>query len=184
MIRVPFSRSYFKFARELQLKKDLAVEGWSFNRFRFNVILDETEDWMRNYLPVDVRGKTVLDVGAGAGESARFFLGQGAERVVCVEPNPYAFDFLKSNAVCHRIEPVNAFFCLEHLGIPHDFAKIDIEGYEELLLGAEVLRPTVVEVHSVLLAERFRSEGWRVPHVGFGDERGFSGCTRYAYWKC
>ena len=184
MLHVPFSRSYLKFTAELQLKKQLACEGWRFNNFRYTVILDETKDWLKNYLPVTVHGKTVLDVGAGAGESARFFLLHGASKVICIEPNPVPFCDLKINARHHNIVAVNDFFRLMHLEIPFDFAKIDVEGYEEMLLGVAVKRPMVVEVHSVPLAERFRVAGWRVPWVGFDDERGFSGCTRYAYWMC
>jgi len=183
-LHVPFSRSYLKFATELQLKRRLAHEGWRFNKFRFNVILDESVDWVKHYLPIKVQGKTVLDVGAGAGESARFFLLHGAKEVVCVEPNPYAFKDLKLNATYHQIVPINDYFKLGHLAFTHDFAKIDIEGYEEILLNVKPQKPMVVEVHSVPLAERFKVAGWRVPFVGFDDERGFSCCTRYAYWMC
>ncbi len=44
----------------------------------------ELDDWHRNYLPV---GKIVLDIGAGNGETAQFYLSHGAEHVICIEPN-------------------------------------------------------------------------------------------------
>lgn len=183
-IHIPLKRTYLKTIHELNLKKQLQKNNWTFNQFRYNIILDETTDWEQHYLPINIKNKTVLDVGAGAGETARFYLQHGASKVICIEPNPHAYRYLLQNAQTHPIIPYQEFFCLKHLDLPYDFAKIDIEGYEEILLDAEIKKPMVVEVHSVLLAEKFRAKGWRVPFVGFDDERGFSGCTRYAYWQC
>jgi len=42
----------------------------------------ELDDWHRFYLPV---GKIVLDIGAGNGETAQFYLKHGAEHVICIE---------------------------------------------------------------------------------------------------
>jgi SAM-dependent methyltransferase len=44
----------------------------------------ELDLWHKYYLPI---GKTVLDIGAGNGETAFFYLHHGAEHVICIEPN-------------------------------------------------------------------------------------------------
>jgi hypothetical protein len=48
------------------------------------VLERELDDWHRNYLPI---GRVVLDIGAGNGETAQFYLNHGAEHVICIEPD-------------------------------------------------------------------------------------------------
>ena len=48
------------------------------------ILEGELETWHRCYLPI---GKVVLDIGAGNGETAQFYLNHGAEKVICVEPD-------------------------------------------------------------------------------------------------
>jgi hypothetical protein len=52
-------------------------------------------------------------------------------------------------------------FCKEHLLLPHDFIKCDVEGHESIILqflneGGE-LKPCVLEAHSKQLKEQFES---------------------------
>ena len=186
-IHVPLSRSYLKYAAELNFKKQLAQQNWSFSKFRQELITSETPDWNQNYLPIDLKGKTVLSVGAGEGEDALFFLQHGAAKVVAVECNSDAYRRLKINAAYHNIEAVNEAFRLEHLKIPHDFLKVDIEGYEEALLNVKLDKPAVIEIHGLPLVERFRKAGWRIKNRVYssqGIQRVDAGCTKYGYWKC
>jgi hypothetical protein len=44
------------------------------------MIQTESLDWKKNYLPISVNNLVVLNVGAGEGEIARFFLANGAEK--------------------------------------------------------------------------------------------------------
>lgn len=53
-------------------------------------------------LPVEAR--TVVDVGAGAGESAIYFSLEGAERVIAFEPLPAAFEVAVQNVACNDLE--------------------------------------------------------------------------------
>lgn len=81
---------------------------------------DELESWHRDYLPV---AGTVLDVGAGSGETARFYLLHGADRVICIERYRPAFEMLCRNfAGDPRVTAIHA-----------DLSKIkvDVEGAEE-----------------------------------------------------
>ena len=76
--------------------------------------------WHRVYLPV--KG-TVLDVGAGSGETALFYLKHGADHVVCIECDPAALDNLRQN---FGHEPRVTI-----IPVRIDNIKIDIEGSEE-----------------------------------------------------
>jgi len=49
------------------------------------------------YGELDVKGKTVLDVGANIGDSAIYFAARGAQRVISLEPYPTTFEVAKLN---------------------------------------------------------------------------------------
>lgn len=93
---------------------------------------DELEHWHHDYLPLTPpepkrqEPVIVLDVGAGCGETAQFFLNHGAQRVIAIEADPEAFACLYRNAERHftfdRVEPI-------HAGITK--AKLDFESWEE-----------------------------------------------------
>lgn len=83
-------------------------------------LADELEWWHDDYLPA--RG-TVLDVGAGCGETAAFYLLHGAEHVVAVEGDPRALRHLDRNfGDDKRVTIVPA-----HV----DKVKVDVEGAEK-----------------------------------------------------
>jgi predicted RNA methylase len=126
--------------------------------------------WEKNYLPsFPLKGKTVIDVGAGAGETAYFFLAHGASHVICVEPNPIALRFLRENTERNhwptRIIPRR--FDLSMLNsFKFDFAKMDAEGAEiQLLQLTRYPHPMSVEVHSLAVAEKLaRKLGGKISH--------------------
>jgi FkbM family methyltransferase len=102
----------------------LAIKnGWSYSieggywfrggvRFRHAYLqILEVFDW-GNYEGVDIRGKTVVDVGAFVGDSAIYFALRGAKRVIAVEPYPGAYAEMLENVRLNGLEsvitPVNA----------------------------------------------------------------------------
>ncbi len=98
----------------------------------------ELEAWHRDYLPVK-RGATVLDLGAGCGETALFYLNHGAGKVIAIEGNPKAYAKLKKNFRNNpRVLPLRAMI---------NKIKCDIEGGEEDM---------VVETHFPLNIQRER----------------------------
>ena len=118
------------------------------------------------YEPFDVRGKVVLDVGAYDGDSAKYFLQRGAKEVIAIEKDRDKAERIPLNPKIHVVaEP----FSLWHLHLPHDCMKMDIEGYETMLLGHEEtipsLKPTIMEVHNWWLVEQFTKRGFRVIHT-------------------
>ncbi len=149
------------------------------------MIKSEISDWQKHYLPIDLHGKIILDVGAGEGETALFFLSHGASRVVCIEPSDEAFRYLALNQKNHpnRITAIHSKFELSHLGIPHDFLKMDIEGYEEVLLGVKLETPAAIEIHGLQLCDKFAAAGWKVKSMDTDCAKGFN-CVKYGYWKC
>ena len=120
-------------------------------RLRYNMTLGEIPLWEETYAPISVKNKIVLDVGAGMGESAAFYFAKGAKKVVAIEPNPQDFTLLTENSMKNswNIDTIQDVFKLEQLSIPHDFAKIDCEGGEVILLKYNnKLGPCVIESHS------------------------------------
>jgi predicted RNA methylase len=84
------------------------------------ILENELEMWHRCYLPC---GKTVLDLGAGNGETALFYLNHGAEKVVCIEGDPKAIPALQHN-FGKDIRVIIVPLLLDHV-------KMDIDGGEE-----------------------------------------------------
>lgn len=120
----------------------------------------EAEEWEKEYLPpYGVRGKTILDVGAGCGETAYFYFKHGAAKVICIEPNLASVEMIKRNAKKHgwNIEIYSRRFILKDMDLKFDFAKIDCEGGERILLMKQSLPPLAMEIHSLGLARAFKT---------------------------
>lgn len=128
----------------------------------------EWKVWEQFYtLNFPLEGKTVLDVGAGCGETAFFFFLHGAYKVIAVEPNAKAVSLLRQNAEINKwnVEVIEEPFSLSLLKLDYDFMKMDGEGCEEQLLSLpKIDRPCVVEVHSSNLLNKFLEKGWRKLH--------------------
>ncbi len=125
--------------------------------YYFRLLLLEwflTDAWETHYVPdSSLKGKVVMDVGAGCGESVLFFLEHGARRVVAVEPWAPARDMLVKNVTKNGwpVEVVGLPFNLDMLErYPHDFLKVDAEGDEVVLadVATEHISPCAVESHS------------------------------------
>lgn len=114
---------------------------------------------------LNVKGRTVLDVGAANFDTARIFLKYGAERVICIERDFYPIpNDLKKCVRDGIILPiVQSFNPDQHLSLRFDVAKFDIEGYElELLPYLQELPRTIIEVHSEYAVDKFIERGWRL----------------------
>ena len=169
---------------ERKLRAALKASDWHFSIYREKMIRKESLDWRRHYLPISLKNLVILDVGAGEGETARFFLDNGAQKVICIEPFKESFMYLKRNAVSHPIVPLNKSFETSDL-LTHSFSflKMDIEGYEESLLQIDLSFPAVIEVHGLQLKDKFQQAGWRIEYRTPEDAKGL-GCLTYAYWNC
>jgi SAM-dependent methyltransferase len=130
----------------------------------FFIVIDEWKTWEKYYLPpFTLYGKTVLDVGAGCGETAFFYILYGAEKVIAIEPDEKALKCLKENVKKNNwnVEIIPEPFKAEHLNLPHDFMKMDIEGGEVALIDLKINKPCVVEVHSYELMLKFQEKNFK-----------------------
>ena len=182
MVHIPYFRTTKKWWIHRKILSELKKTKWHFSESRLVLFLDE--EWARYYLPIDVTGLTILDIGAGEGETAKFFLDHRASKVICIEPEPSAIQILEANALNHpgKIEVHPKFFELSDLSIKHDFMKMDIEGYEESLLNvAQLPAPSVIEIHGLQLRDRFKKQPYRIDDT---PTKKSINCVSFAYWKC
>jgi predicted RNA methylase len=184
-MKLPFSRTIKSYLRTLYINR--YFKGWKLSQVRRSLFFTEFENWKQNYIPFPLKDKTVLDVGAGEGETALFFLLHGAKKVICVEPDPKCFGNLLCNASRFNIIPVLSPFNLTMLdSFSFDFMKMDIEGYEESLLTVDLDRPAVVEIHGLQQREKFKRKGYTVVNRSPYelDDYFTPTCTTYGFYKC
>lgn len=181
----PFNLGYnlriIKFNKLVKEYRELHIllkDGWYLNYESAELMAREYLEW-KHYLPLfSLKGKVVLDIGAGCGETARYFLLNGAERVICVDNNIECINYLEKNSEHFNITVIPYDFDIRMLfDIDYDYCKIDIEGYEALIINdcereyfnPNNLKPTVIECHSQYSINKFREMGFRVIHEYRGD---------------
>jgi SAM-dependent methyltransferase len=105
-----------------------------------------------------LRGATVLDVGAGCGETAAFYFEKGAKKVICVESDPRCVRMLEFNRLVNdwNLEIVHSAFDPTILGRREvELAKFDCEGCERSL-PSEVEFDIVGEIHGERLLQELK----------------------------
>jgi len=135
----------------------------------FQIIFGEWGEWKKYHLPpFSLKGATVLDIGAGCGETALFYFIHGVERVICVEPNPDLARIISENVRSNEwnVEVQARSFDTGMLNLDFDFMKMDCEGCEIRLLSADTLPSCVMEVHDGQILHALTSKfGLRVASV-------------------
>jgi len=127
--------------------------------YYFELLWREWQAWKSWYLPPwSLGGKTVLDVGAGCGETSLFYYYHGAKKVIAVEPQASLTPLLKTNMVRNNwnMEIVEGPFQPSMLEWDFDFMKMDGEGCEDLLLNADRLPACAIEVHAEAVLDRLK----------------------------
>ncbi len=153
--------------------------------YYFGLLWREWRAWKNWYLPPwSLAGKTVLDVGAGCGETALFYYLHGASRVIAIEPQTSLVPLLRKNMSRNKwdMKVVEGPFDLSMLDWSFDFMKMDGEGCETHLLTANTIPPCAIEVHDKVivdgLKERFgmdilpQKENWILQNFVQGSKRG------------
>jgi hypothetical protein len=129
------------------------------------VFVGEFADWDRHYKPAfSLKGKTVIDVGAGCGETILYYALKGCRNFVAIEPNAECAALIKSNAESNglKVKVYNDLFQKNHLAEQFDFMKCDCEGGEAILLEQEIGKPIALEVHGKQLMEKFAEKKFRL----------------------
>lgn len=166
----------------------LEIDGWSFSDVYGLLYLREREAWSY-YLPPDgLVGKTVVDIGGGCGETAKFFLEHGAEKVFVIEANPECEPYLKINSLNHpQLEyRICDFDFLKIYSMKFDYLKLDIEGYEMGILNwLSVLkdRDVVLESHCNYITDLFLERGFSLIGKEDVNKQIFGGVVQLCRWK-
>lgn len=133
--------------------------------YYFIALASEYKTWLAHYLPpYSLKGKTVLDAGAGCGETSWFYFNHGASKVIAVEPSPTAFSLLSLNSKNNNwnIELINSILTPEILFRQDiDFAKVDIErGEIPFIPVANKFPPTIMETHDKYITQAYNEKGF------------------------
>lgn len=147
--------------------KRLGIIYYSTINYR-RVTIGEWNIWHKAYNPpFSVCGKTILDVGAGCGETALFYFSKGAKKVICIEQDKKLFPFLEKNKLVNNLnmQIIGEPFNLKHLKLEFDVAKMDIEGDEKELLKLDKIDfPLIVEVHGRKMEKHFLQLGFKTQY--------------------
>jgi SAM-dependent methyltransferase len=148
-------------------------DGWSLTGNYYSLMIEEQPSWSYYLPPYSLKRKVILDVGAGSGETARFFVNHGASRVYCCEISQEGLKGLNLNKA--RGKPITIIpepFNLNMVEkIKPDFIKMDIEGYETPLLNEDLSKmpDTVLEAHNCYVIDGFKERGFKVVKRLSGD---------------
>jgi hypothetical protein len=137
-------------------------------------IVSEFVDWERDYkFPSSLENKTILDIGAGCGETIFYFALKGCRNFIAVEPNSQAADLLRNNAKSNslNVKVYNDIFRVSHLNEPFDFIKCDCEGGESILLNQKISKPIVLEAHGLELIKKFQERHFKIVRKTTGNGR-------------
>jgi SAM-dependent methyltransferase len=80
--------------------RKLVFDRTSFKYELFEQFIEE------QYKKLDVKGKTVIDIGAGTGDTAIFFMLNGAKKVYAFEPSKGRYDAAMENVSANKIEGI------------------------------------------------------------------------------
>lgn len=142
-----------------QVELSTPLDKLVLTRDRAGMMLYEWKTWTRCYAPrgFDFRGATVLDVGAGEGETVELYRLLGAKKFICVEPDAQRASRLRENATRNawEAEVFQEGFSPRFLERDFDFMKMDCEGCEQALIGTRIEFPCVLETHGKPTTEEF-----------------------------
>lgn len=148
----------------------LLKDGWRLNIESAEIMMREYPEWKYYMPPFSLKDKVVLDIGADCGATARYFLLNGAKRVICIENNEECIKYLEINSYKGNIFVIPHNFSIDMLlNIEYDYCKIDIEGYEALMIYAvdfgiikpNMLKPMIIECHSIYCINKFKEIGFK-----------------------
>lgn len=171
----PYLRRILEFNKLVKKYEDdiiILKDGFKLNIEFAELMAREYPDWGYYLPPYNLRNKVILDIGAGCGETARYYLLNGALKVICIDNDDICLNYLKINSKNFNIDIIGESFKLEHLKLNYDICKMDIEGYEVLLINAydngllniKELKPMIIECHSQYCINRFKEMGFRIVH--------------------
>jgi len=165
----------------------LEFDGWRFLYDYGVMYLRERKYWNYYISPTGIRGKVIVDVGGGCGETAKFFIEHGASKVIVIESNPICKPYLEYNSKHH---PELGYYMinfhpsqLNH--IAYDLLKLDIEGYElELLPYLKYINQDIIlESHCNYITDKFIKDGFELVNGFSRNKEIYGGVVQLCRWK-
>ncbi|MCJ7637392.1 MAG: hypothetical protein MUO21_07870 [Nitrososphaeraceae archaeon] len=158
--------SWMDIIKYIKAEKDnyVEVDGWRFQIDYAMIYFMEKKHWGYYIPPLGVKDKNILCVGGGCGETAKYYLDNGAFHVHVIENNPICKDYLiynhfKNNKMTFSLKD----FDMSDISYIYDLLQFDIEGYELLLLPIldKLNIDIVLESHCTYITDRFIEKGFK-----------------------
>ena len=122
------------------------------------------EKWKKVYLPPGgVKGKVVFTFGARAGGDVLFYFMQGARKVIALDYDEECISMLRRNVERFGwdCDIIGRGLRLADFAIPCDFRKLNVEGYEMVMLEGDIpYVPTVTEAHCSYIVDKLKERGF------------------------
>lgn len=171
----------------------LEIDGWRFDLNYGLLYLIERKYWNYYIPPSGLRGKRVLDIGGGDGETAKYFIDNGASYVRVIESNEKCEDYLIYNAfIAHdKLTYYLKEFKIDsriadHINSYYNLLKLDIEGYEiELLPYLDYLNDVdiILESHNNYITDKFLEKGFKLIKDFSKNKEIHGGVVQLCRWK-
>jgi len=166
----------------------LDFDGWKFSLDYGILYIIERRYWSYYIPPNGLKGKRVLDVGGGCGETAKYYLDNGAECVHVIEANPLCKKYLDYNSnLDNRLSYEIKSFQISDLYKHYDLIKLDVEGYEMLLIDEMnidlINEDIVLESHCNYITDKFIEKGFKLIKDFSKNKEIHGGVVQLCRWK-
>ena len=166
----------------------LDFDGWKFSLDYGILYIIERRYWSYYIPPSGLEGKMVLSVGGGCGEDAKFFLDNGAKYVHVIENNLLCEKYLEYNRnLDNRLSYEIKNFQIKDLKYRYDLIKLDIEGYEMLLIDEMnidlINKDIILESHCNYITDKFLEKGFKLIKDFSKNKAIHGGVVQLCRWK-